>query len=135
MIDKDYDEISVNQITGFDEKYRIEFTQDYVQKDTLALLENTCSICRQQQTFPEFKQLIDHAKEIHGKYYCLICSKFKKLSYQNYHYTVINNYKDIKVKVMEMELELELEMTQKQGSKVIQNVNIVMVKGFIQKMN
>ena len=34
-----------------------------------------------------------------------------------------------------MELELELEMTQKQGSKVIQNVNIVMVKGFIQKMN
>lgn len=78
LIDKDYDEISADQITGFDEKYRIEFTQDYVQKDTLALLENTCSICRQQQTFPEFKQLIDHAKEIHGKYYCLICSKFKK---------------------------------------------------------
>lgn len=41
LIDKDYDEISADQITGFDEKYRIEFTQDYVQKDTLALLENT----------------------------------------------------------------------------------------------
>ena len=67
LIDKDYDEISADQITGFDEKYRIEFTKDYVQKDTLALLENTCSICRQQQTFPEFKQLIDHAKEIHAK--------------------------------------------------------------------
>ena len=51
LIDKDYDEISADQITGFDEKYRIEFTQRLCSKDTLALLENTCSICRQQQTF------------------------------------------------------------------------------------
>ncbi|CAX41074.1 RING finger-containing protein, putative [Candida dubliniensis CD36] len=77
LINKNYDEIFDNDIIGFNEKYKIKFTKDYIEKDTLSLLKNTCSIC--QETFSEFKLLIDHGKEIHGKYYCLICCKFKKV--------------------------------------------------------
>ncbi|KAL6454048.1 HEL2 E3 ubiquitin-protein ligase HEL2 [Candida maltosa Xu316] len=75
-IDKDYDQIQSNDIIASDEKYKIDFTSKYAEEETLGLLENKCSIC--DATFPVFKELIDHAKEAHGKYYCLICSKFKK---------------------------------------------------------
>ncbi|KAI5963030.1 uncharacterized protein KGF55_002822 [Candida pseudojiufengensis] len=73
---KEYEEFEDKSQLSFDEKYKIYFTQDYVLKDTLNLLSNQCSICKEQ--FKNFKDLCDHAKEEHGKYYCLICSKFKK---------------------------------------------------------
>ncbi|KAI5968605.1 hypothetical protein CANMA_002350 [Candida margitis] len=76
QLDKEYDNIKATDIVAFDEKYRIGFTQEYVEKDTLRLLENECNICH--EIFPNFKELGDHAKESHGKYYCLICSKHKK---------------------------------------------------------
>ncbi|KAI5956811.1 hypothetical protein KGF54_000428 [Candida jiufengensis] len=75
-LNKDYEEFDDKSNLLFDEKYRIYFTQDYVLKDTLNLLSNQCSICK--EIFNSFKELSDHAKEKHGKYYCLICSRYKK---------------------------------------------------------
>ncbi|KAG5419738.1 hypothetical protein I9W82_001618 [Candida metapsilosis] len=71
-----YDDVKVTDIVAFDEKYHVGFTQEYVERDTLRLLENECQICH--EIFSSFKELGDHAKETHGKYYCLICSKHKK---------------------------------------------------------
>lgn len=76
QLDKGYDDIKVTDIVAFDEKYHVGFTQEYVEQDTLRLLENECQICH--EIFPNFKELGDHAKEAHGKYYCLICSRHKK---------------------------------------------------------
>lgn len=76
QVDKGYDEIGVTDIVAFDEKYRVGFTQEYVEQDTLRLLKNECQICG--ENFPTFKELGDHAKDSHGKYYCLICSRHKK---------------------------------------------------------
>ncbi|KAK6458255.1 uncharacterized protein RJT20DRAFT_29997 [Scheffersomyces xylosifermentans] len=75
-ITRTFDDFSSSDFVSFDNKFNIEFTKDYVAKDTNSLLENVCSI--DQQVFGTFRELCDHAKENHGKYYCLICSKFKK---------------------------------------------------------
>ncbi|KAK6203399.1 uncharacterized protein RJT21DRAFT_27001 [Scheffersomyces amazonensis] len=72
-----YDDYDINSLKISDEKYNIKFTQEYVKSDTLKLLSNDCSLC-DQVDFKSFKDLMDHVKEDHGKYYCLICSKYKK---------------------------------------------------------
>ncbi|KAI5964501.1 hypothetical protein KGF57_000993 [Candida theae] len=76
QLEKGYDDIEVTDIVAFDDKYHIGFTQEYVESDTLRLLENECQICH--GIFPTFRELGDHAKDAHGKYYCLICSRHKK---------------------------------------------------------
>ncbi|ABN66689.2 predicted protein [Scheffersomyces stipitis CBS 6054] len=75
-IEKNYDDFSAQNFVSFDEKFRIQFTNDYVKEDTLFLLANSCPV--ESKLFTSFKGLCDHAKESHAKYYCLLCSKFKK---------------------------------------------------------
>ncbi|CAI5760677.1 unnamed protein product [Candida verbasci] len=76
-LNKEYDFFKASGTVTFNEKYKIGFTQDYILNDTLALLDNKCIIC--SETFPNFKALQDHVKEAHGKYFCLICFKNKKV--------------------------------------------------------
>ncbi|KAK6897787.1 E3 ubiquitin-protein ligase HEL2 [Candida tropicalis] len=76
QIHKDFGDITDKDIVATNDKYNIEFTSKLAEHETLKLLENICCICH--ETFPDFKPLIDHAKEVHNKFYCLICSKFKK---------------------------------------------------------
>ncbi|WLF81660.1 hypothetical protein PVL30_005459 [Lodderomyces elongisporus] len=76
QVDKEYDDFKTSDIICSNETYKIDFTQDYVRRETLRLLDNECAICH--ESFATFRELGDHAKEAHGKYYCLICSKFKK---------------------------------------------------------
>lgn len=75
-IDKQYLDFSRKDYVRSSEKYQIDFTADYVFSDTLALLENTCSVC--SNTFPSFNALVNHTNEEHNKHYCLICLKNKK---------------------------------------------------------
>lgn len=121
QLDKGYDDIKVTDIVAFDEKYHVGFTQEYVEQDTLRLLENECQICH--EIFPNFKELGDHAKEAHGKYYCLICSRHKRHSKLNSHFSHTSNYKSINHKEIQPDL------------RAILNVNIVKENGFTQKMN
>lgn len=76
QLHREYNDIASNDIVTTDEKHQVDFTSNYAKEDTLLLLSNMCSICN--DICPTFKELQDHAKEVHGKYYCLICSKFKK---------------------------------------------------------
>ena len=123
QIHKDFGDITDKDIVATNDKYNIEFTSKLAEHETLKLLENICCICH--ETFPDFKPLIDHAKEVHNKFYCLICSKFKKHSNWNYLCLLINNCKNIKLKEMETNLDLQDTLI----------VNIVKVKDFILKMN
>ncbi|CAK9440166.1 uncharacterized protein LODBEIA_P42660 [Lodderomyces beijingensis] len=77
LLDKEYDEVKQSGVVNCsDETFNIDFTQEYVKRDTLRLLANECSICN--ETLAAFKDLTEHARDAHGKYYCLICSRFKK---------------------------------------------------------
>lgn len=76
QFDKNFGDITEQDIVSTNDKYNIKFTSKFVEYETLKLLDNICCICH--ETFSDFKQLTDHAKEVHSKYYCLICSKFKK---------------------------------------------------------
>ncbi|EGW30363.1 uncharacterized protein SPAPADRAFT_143728 [Spathaspora passalidarum NRRL Y-27907] len=75
QINKEYSEFSDKDIVAKNEKYGIWFTQSYVETDTMNLLANTCSICNEK--LDSFKALGNHAKEIHSKYFCHLCQKFK----------------------------------------------------------
>ncbi|RLV96648.1 E3 ubiquitin-protein ligase HEL2 [Spathaspora sp. JA1] len=75
QIDKEYNDFSDRDVVVKNEKYGIWFTQSYVETDTLNLLAYTCSICN--EPCDSFKALSNHAKEIHSKYYCHLCEKFK----------------------------------------------------------
>lgn len=76
QIDKNFAEFQEKHFTDVDEKLKIKFTAQYVYRDTIGLLENNCSICH--STFSNFKELNEHIKSEHNKYYCVICSKNKK---------------------------------------------------------
>lgn len=76
QIDKQYGDFSAQDITKVNDKYDIDFTSQKAYDVTLALLKNDCDVCH--KLFPNFKELTDHAKTDHNKYYCIICSKNKK---------------------------------------------------------
>ncbi|KAK6460745.1 hypothetical protein DFJ63DRAFT_239632 [Scheffersomyces coipomensis] len=74
---KTYDDFNINSLSEVNEKYNIKFTQSYVKDDTEGLLKFNCSLCDEADC-KTFKDLMDHVKEAHNKFYCLICSKYKK---------------------------------------------------------
>ena len=76
QIQKTFDEFTATDFVKYDDKYKVEFTSDYCYQDTMNLLKNSCKICHAE--FDTFKQLGDHAKTEHGKFYCFNCSEFKK---------------------------------------------------------
>lgn len=75
-ISKTYANFTAKDFTKFDSQYGIEFTQDYIYHETLELLSNKCLACATK--FTTFKDLTEHAKTEHNKFFCLICSKNKK---------------------------------------------------------
>lgn len=76
QLGQQYSDLSSRDITSSSEKFQIDFTADYVKKDTLALLDYACPTCH--VVFPGFKELGEHTKSEHNKYYCIVCSKNKK---------------------------------------------------------
>ena len=61
--------------------YGIRFTSEYAKDETLKLMEYTCPIknCNMEGTrMNNFKELNNHVKDVHGKFYCELCVKFKK---------------------------------------------------------
>lgn len=75
-IAKTYDDFGAKDFAKFDSQYGIEFTQDYIYNETMELLSNKCVVCATKCT--TFKDLGDHAKAEHNKFFCVICSKNKK---------------------------------------------------------
>lgn len=75
-ISKTFANFTAKDFTKFDSQYGIEFTQDYIYHETLELLSNKCLACASK--FTTFKDLTEHAKTEHNKFFCLICSKNKK---------------------------------------------------------
>ncbi|KAG0670718.1 hypothetical protein C6P40_004120 [Pichia californica] len=77
-----FDEISENQlIKQFKGDHNIRFTSEYAKDETLKLLEYTCPIksCSfHGRKFSNFKEVNNHVKDVHDKYYCELCAKFKK---------------------------------------------------------
>ncbi|ODV81842.1 uncharacterized protein CANTADRAFT_41729, partial [Suhomyces tanzawaensis NRRL Y-17324] len=76
QLEKNYGDFVAKDFVDFDSKRSIEFTQNYVYTDTMDLLSNKCAICHER--FDNFKGLGEHVKASHGKFHCVICSKFKK---------------------------------------------------------
>ncbi|CUM64283.1 uncharacterized protein PRCAT00001881001 [Priceomyces carsonii] len=73
---KVYEDFSSKDFAEDSDTYGILFTDEKVYNDTLDLLKYKCMQCH--EVFANFKSLSEHAKKDHNKYYCLICSKFKK---------------------------------------------------------
>lgn len=76
FLDKEYGEFKASDFVLSDDKYKINFTAQYVHDETLDLLKYKCKQCK--STFDNFKTLGEHTKVDHSKYFCLICSKNKK---------------------------------------------------------
>jgi hypothetical protein len=76
QIQKSFEEFSAKDFVKYDDKRKVEFTSDYCYQDTMNLMKNSCKICHSE--FDTFKQLGDHAKTEHGKFYCFNCSEYKK---------------------------------------------------------
>lgn len=74
--DKEFSDISRSDIVRSDDKYKLDFTSNYSYDDSMKLLKNSCNVCSSE--FPTFKELGEHAKVEHGKFYCFICSEHKK---------------------------------------------------------
>lgn len=72
---KDYNEYSAKDFVKYDEKHTVQFTQEYIYNETMKLLAYNCGQC--SDTFNNFKDLSNHAKAVHNKFYCIICSKNK----------------------------------------------------------
>lgn len=76
QVDKTFSDFKVQDFVKNDEKYQINFTSKSCYEDSMALLRDTCQICSRE--FASFKELGEHAKAEHGKFYCFICSEHKK---------------------------------------------------------
>lgn len=76
--DKDYDDFDVEQLPIYDDKTKVYYTSEPVQTACKELLEYRCSVKGCFQPFESFKQLQDHTKLSHNKYFCLICYNNKK---------------------------------------------------------
>lgn len=75
QLKSDYGDFSFADIIERNEKYKIDFTSDPVRDATLSLLDIKCHCGKE---FKNFKQLSEHAKQEHNKYFCSLCFKFKK---------------------------------------------------------
>lgn len=77
-----FDEISKSDfIPAFKGDHGVRFTSEYAKDETLRLLEYKCPIksCNfHERKLNNFKELNNHVKEAHDKYYCELCAKFKK---------------------------------------------------------
>ncbi|GAV28905.1 hypothetical protein PMKS-002383 [Pichia membranifaciens] len=77
-----FDDIGKSQlIPAFKGDHGVRFTSEYAKDKTLRLLEYTCPIksCSfHEKKLSNFKELNNHVKDAHDKYYCELCAKFKK---------------------------------------------------------
>lgn len=77
-----FDEIDDSQLVAQSKgDHGVRFTSEYARDETLELLEYTCPIksCTfHRRKMKNFKELKDHVREVHDKYYCEICAKNKK---------------------------------------------------------
>lgn len=68
-------------LSTFKNDYGIRFTSDYAKDETLKLLEYVCPVksCSMGGIrMKNFKELNNHVKDVHNKFYCELCAKFKK---------------------------------------------------------
>ena len=68
-------------IPSFKNDYGVRYTSQYAKDETLRLLEFRCPVksCNMQgMDMNNFKELNNHVKDVHGKFYCELCAKFKK---------------------------------------------------------
>ena len=78
QIEKSYESFNKSDIYETNTDYGISFTSVTVQNDTLGLLEFKCPLDKSHESMKSFKDLADHVKTEHNKFYCMICSKNKK---------------------------------------------------------
>lgn len=78
ITDRNYNEFSASDIVEVNEKYKVSFTSKAAIEGTLGLLENVCTFDECEQEFKTFKQLSDHVRNDHDRYYCFICANHKK---------------------------------------------------------
>lgn len=97
-IDKDYNQFSPQNLPIFNDEFKIYFTDEQVCKDTLELLELKCSFKACGIHFDNFKDLQDHIKQDHNRYFCLLCYNNKKAFISElalYHYKSLQNHQTI----------------------------------------
>lgn len=68
-------------LPSFKNDHGIRFTSDYAKDETMRLLEYRCPVksCSMAGIrMNNFKELNNHVKDVHNKFYCELCAKFKK---------------------------------------------------------
>lgn len=77
-IHSNYEDFAKGKLIEENNECGIRFTSKEVQTATLELLGFRCPLDKSHGELPSFKELADHVKNEHNKFYCLICSKNKK---------------------------------------------------------
>lgn len=97
-IDRDYTSFKAEQLTLYNDKFKIYFTSEQAEKDCLDLLELKCHYKDCGINFATFKELQEHIKQEHNKYFCLICYNNKKAFISElalYHYKSLQTHQTI----------------------------------------
>lgn len=82
----------------FNDKFKIYFTTEEIESNCLELLELKCHFKHCGTKFTDFKDLQDHIKLEHNRYFCLICYNNKKAFISElalYHYKSLQTHQTI----------------------------------------
>ncbi|CAH6723418.1 E3 ubiquitin-protein ligase Hel2p [[Candida] jaroonii] len=94
---KDFNSFSVDKLIS-DDKYNIYFTSEPVQEKAMGILESKCAFKDCNERFETFKDLQEHIKSAHNKFFCLICSNNKKAFVDEldlYHYKALQTHQTV----------------------------------------
>lgn len=95
--DKEFNLFSINSLSS-DDKFNIYFTSPEVQQQAMSILELKCSFKDCYEKFETFKDLQEHIKLAHNRFFCLICSNNKKAFIDEldlYHYKALQTHQSV----------------------------------------
>lgn len=96
--DKEYKDFDNSDLSIYNEKFKIYFTSQLISDKCLELMEFRCSVKGCVEKFDNFKDLQEHTKLAHNKYFCLICYNNKKAFIPElalYHYKSLQTHQTV----------------------------------------
>lgn len=97
-VDKEFNDFSSSELKVFNEKYKIYYTSQLISDKCMELMQYKCSVKGCQEIFDTFKELQEHTKQAHNKYFCLICFNNKKAFISElalYHYKSLQTHQTV----------------------------------------
>ncbi|EGV61554.1 hypothetical protein CANTEDRAFT_124376 [Yamadazyma tenuis ATCC 10573] len=98
QLDGDFNDFPQTKLQIHDEKCKVSYTSEAVRNACTELLEYKCSVKGCGLIFDNFKDLQDHTKSEHNKFFCLICYNNKKAFISElplYHSKALNNHQQV----------------------------------------